>query len=282
MYKMALFLLVTTSVHLFAFSDSDMDGVEDALDKCPGTPLSELVDKNGCTTESLYSESYFDIIYGLSFSQNGYDISSQEKTDTLSQSLQVDYYYQNFSLQASTSYYNSQSTTYNGSGSGDSFLGAYYKLTPSHSVIVRLGVGLILPTYSSDLYDNKTDYTASLSVSYAIENINIFGGYAYTIINDESLQVSGKQTTQTVEYVDNQNTNAYSVGIGFDPSEKLYLSTAYNSSESIYSDVGVMETVSLNAFYNLDENWFTTATYAYGLSDSASDNYVSLRLGYYF
>ncbi len=35
----------------FAFQDSDLDGVEDSVDRCPGTPILELVDRFGCPIE---------------------------------------------------------------------------------------------------------------------------------------------------------------------------------------------------------------------------------------
>jgi len=40
----------------FAFKDSDLDGVEDSVDRCPNTPLLELVDRFGCPLrkEKLY------------------------------------------------------------------------------------------------------------------------------------------------------------------------------------------------------------------------------------
>jgi hypothetical protein len=255
-----LLILLTMSITLLAYSDYDMDGVDDKIDKCPNTPFSDLVNTSGCTTKSLESPHHFDIIFGINYSQTSYE--TLENADTLSQSLQIDYYYKNFTLQASSSYYNSQSTTYNNSGTNDSFLGAYYKLNPVDNLTLRLGAGAIIPTYKSDLNNNNTDLTA-----------NVFGGYSYTVVNDDDI---------VAENVTYQNTNSYNFGLGFYPTSKTYLSGAYNSSDSIYKDVETISTVSINAFYNIDAHWFTTLNYAYGLSDTASDNYASLRVGYYF
>ncbi|MDA3908767.1 MAG: DUF3187 domain-containing protein [Sulfurimonas sp.] len=266
-----LLVLLAVSISLFSYSDYDMDGVDDKTDKCPNTPFSDLVNGSGCTTKSLVSPHHFDIIFGINYSQTSYE--TLENTDNISQSLQIDYYYKNFSLQASTSYYNSQSATYNNSGTNDSFLGAYYKLSPANNLTLRLGAGAIIPTYKSDLNNNNTDFTASASLSYMLKNANVFGGYSYTVVNDDDI------ITQSVAY---QNTNSYNVGLGFYPTSKTYISGAYNSSDSIYKDVETINTVSINAFYNIDAHWFTTLNYAYGLSDTASDNYASLRVGYYF
>ena len=268
MHKILL-LLLSISLTLLAYNDYDMDGVDDKRDQCPNTPFSELVDINGCTTKSLESPHHFDIIFGLDFSQTSYE--TMENTDTISQSLQVDYYYKDFSLQASSSYYNSQSTTYNNSGTNDSFLGAYYKLRPAKNLSVRLGGGAIIPTYDAELNNNNTDYTSSISLSYMLKKMNIFGGLNYVMVNDDD--------TVDVKY---QNTSSYNIGLGFYPTSKIYISGAYNSSDSIYKDVETINTASFYAFYSIDSHWFATANYASGLSDSASDNYASLRLGYYF
>ncbi|EDZ63775.1 hypothetical protein SMGD1_1583 [Sulfurimonas gotlandica GD1] len=266
-----LLVLLAISISLIAYSDYDMDGVDDKTDKCPNTPFSDLVNTSGCTVKSLESPHHFDIIFGINYSQTSYE--TLENSDTISQSLQIDYYYKNFSLQASTSYYNSQSATYNNSGTNDSFLGAYYKLNPADNLTLRLGAGAIIPTYKSDLNNNNTDLTASASLSYMMKNANIFGGYSYTVVNDDDI------VAENVAY---QNTSSYNFGLGFYPTSKIYISGAYNSSDSIYKNVETINTVSINAFYNIDAHWFTTLNYAYGLSDTASDNYASLRVGYYF
>jgi hypothetical protein len=85
--------LILFSLSLFAFNDADLDGVEDSVDQCPGTSLTELVDISGCTIKDLASPHHFDLIMGASYSQ----ISPiQERTDTYTASLQADYYYKNF------------------------------------------------------------------------------------------------------------------------------------------------------------------------------------------
>ena len=271
MGKILLFVLVVAS--LSAYSDYDLDGVEDTKDRCPNSLMSELVDIKGCAVKSLESPYNFDIIVGLDFSQTSYD--GLEEADTVSKSVQVDYYYKNLSIQASTSYYDSQSSDYSESGMSDSFLGAFYKFSPKNKLDVRLGIGLILPTYDSNLSNNNTDYVFSANASYKLEHMNVFGGYSITFVGDDDYGTPKDMTRY-------QNAHAYSIGVGFYPQKKLYLGASYNASESIYQDVTIIQTVSLYGFYSIDANWFTTFSYAHGLSSSASDNYVSWQLGYYF
>ncbi|MCK9454878.1 DUF3187 domain-containing protein [Sulfurimonas sp.] len=266
MLKKALIFLTTALLSLQAYSDYDMDGVEDSVDRCPNTPFNELVDIYGCTIKKAWSEEHFSIIYGIGFSEADY--ATNRNVDTFSQTLQVDYYYEEFSLQASTSYYNSDDD----SGMNDSFLGAYYTLSIFERVSLRLGGGVILPTYDTGFNNNNMDVVASANFSYTAEDINLFGGYSYTVLNDDDI-------AGVVSY---QNTNSYSGGAGFYPLNALYISSYYTNSESIYKDTENIETLTLYTFYSIDKNWFTTFSYTYGLSDTAGDNAVELRLGYYF
>jgi hypothetical protein len=275
MKKIAL-LLIIGLLHLQAYSDADLDGVDDKVDKCPNTPFMALVDINGCTKKLLVkkkrkqTKSHYDVIIGANYSGSNY--ASLNQTDTYSTSLQVDYYYKNYSFQASTSYFKTTSSSYDDTGLNDSFVGVSYMFKPQKSLSVRVGGGLILPTYDTSLNNNNMDYTTSLNLSYAYNKFNFFGGAVYTLIEDDD--VAG-----VVSY---QNTAAWSLGAGYNINNKLYVSLSYHDSQSIYDGVENVQTASVYAYKSLSTHWFLTGFYAYGLSDSASDNALSLRLGYYF
>lgn len=268
-----IFSLLFIATSLFAYVDSDMDGVEDSVDRCPNTPITDLVDAKGCSKESLVSENHFDIVIGASFGQTNYALTPN--TDTYATTAQVDYYYKDFSLQASTSYSSTTSSGYSESGMNDSVVAASYMLHPANDLSIRLGVGAILPTYDSDLNNNNTDYTASMNISRNIGNATIFAGYSYTMINDTDVV----NATDTVYY---QDTNAYTVGAGYNFTPKLYANLSYFQANSIYKGVQDLKSVSTYIFYSIDTNWFFNLSYTRGLSDSTSDNYGSIGLGYYF
>ena len=265
-----------------AYTDSDMDGVDDVHDKCPNTPLTDLVDINGCTLQKLtpkVNEHHFDILIGAGYTGSNY--VSTPSTDTYSSSFQVDYYYKDFSLQASTSYYTTDASDgYSESGMNDSFVGAAYNFHPLDAMTLRLGVGALLPTYDTTLNNNNTDYVASVNVSYSLEKINLFAGYIYTQINDDDVSVTLSDGS-VYNYIYN-DTNAYSVGAGYYLSTKLYVSGAYNQTESIYAGIDDAKTASIYAYYGIDAHWFMNFSYAYGLNDVASDHAASIKLGYYF
>ena len=274
-----LFIVMTLlfSINLLAFTDSDFDGVEDAVDRCPNTPFTDLVDISGCAKKSLVSPHHYDIIVGASYSDSDYQ--TLNLTNTLATSIQVDYYYKNFSLQASTAYFSTSSDSFSDTGFYDSFIGAAYQFRPLEKLSLRVSAGALLPTYETTLNNNKTDYTASVNLSYGLGNVNIFGGYGYTMINDDDVAITDGNFTTEVVY---QNTSAYNAGLGYYFTDKLYLSGSYNVSNSIYDGIEDIETASVYGYYSFGEHWFSTFSYAKGLSDSASKNYASLRLGYFF
>jgi len=274
MKKSLLFMILgLLSTTLFAFSDADMDGVADSVDKCPNTPFMDLVDVNGCSIKSLKTQQHYDIIVGESYSDSDY--VSLTKTDTFATTLQVDYYYKNFSLQASSGYFTTNGDGYSDSGMQDSYLGGAYNFKPLNALTLRIGAVAILPTYDSSLNNNKTDYSGSLNISYSLGKVNLFGGYAYTMVNDTDY-LDGNNS---IYY---QNTNAYNVGVGVYATNKLYISLAYNNSNSIYKGIEDTQTASIYGYYSLTQHWFATLNYAYGISDTASKNYAAIRVGYYF
>ena len=279
MKKSLLFIAsVLMTINLYAYSDSDMDGVDDTVDSCPNSLLTDLVDISGCTKKSLVSPHSYDIIIGVNYSNSDY--RSLNATDTLASSLQVDYYYKQFSLQASTSFFKTEGSGYSDSGLYDSFLGASYRLNPINNLSISLSAGALLPTYDTELKNNNTDYTASVNLSYTLDNFNIFGGYSYSLINDYDMLVTLENgNSYSVIY---QNTNAFSGGLGYYLSSNLYVSASYSMSDSIYVGVDDIETATVYGYYSINKDIFTTLSYSYGLSDAASDDYISLRLGFLF
>ena len=264
------FLTIIMTSALFASFDSDLDGVIDETDQCPNTPITELVDIKGCSTESLKSDHRYDLIIGGNYSQ--IDYNTNEKTDTYVTTVQADYFYKNFSLQALSAYYSSDSASYSSNGLTDTTLAAYYLVPVSTNFSVRIGAGIILPTFDSTLNNNNTDYTASINGTYTINRLNLFGGYNFTKINDDDIP-------HLVAY---QNTHAYSGGVGYYMTPKWYASTSYYQADGVYTSMEDIKSASIYNFYSLDKKWFTSFSYAYGLSDSASDHAFSLRLGYSF
>ena len=273
--KKLLFLLLMSTLTLFAYIDNDLDGVEDSLDRCPNSAMTDIVDIQGCPVKSLVSQHHFDIIAGVSYDEEK-DILFVDKFSRTTQSLQIDYYYKAFSLQMLSSYYQSSissdsNLSESDSGLNDTTLAAYYQTQVTPNLAVRFGAGVILPTFDSSLNNEATDYLASVNLSYTLGQASLFAGYTYTMINDDDVGL--------IKY---QDTNAFSGGLGYYLTPKLYTSLSYFQSDSIYKDVDDTKSASAYLFYSLSSHWFTTAAYTKGLSDPTSDHYFALRVGYYF
>jgi len=262
-------LFIFLPVGLFAYVDKDMDGVDDVDDKCLYTPFMDIVNSEGCSTETLVSKYHFDITTGLSYGNIDYNTLS--KTDTLTTSFGLTYYYENFSCSLSSSFYSNKSDDYSDSGINDTYLALDYIIFDS-ALYMSIGSTLILPTYDNSYGTNNLDYALNVNLGYNIGNFNYFTSYGYTWIND----------TDVADYVYYQDTNSLSIGLGYIFSSPLYASLAYNQSESIYKKIEQIRTASVYLFYSLSQDFFTNFSYAYGLSDTASDNYLSIKLGYKF
>ena len=280
MKRIALLLLAGT-LSLFAYTDADLDGVDDSVDRCPNTPITDIVDANGCSIKSVIVENHFDLILGLAYNQYNYRLNSD--TDTLTTSAQVDWYRGDFSMQLVTSYYNTDGDDYDRSGMNDTTLAAYYSFRNVGSVPrlnLQVGVGVIFPTYDAEYGNNNADYTGTLYLTYNIDKTTLFGGYGYTIVGDDDVEYVGSDgKTYEIRY---QNVNSFNAGAGYHFNDRFYASLSYFYADSIYEDVDAIENLSAYGFYSIDAHWFVTGNYAYGLSDTTSDNAFTLRVGYYF
>lgn len=269
--KRSLLWVLALSASLLAYSDSDMDGVEDTADRCPNTLMSELVNEQGCTIRSLQSDHHYDLIFGAGYSQLNY--ANNEKADTFTTTLQADYYYRQFSAQIISSYYASDSKISEDSGLNDTLIAAYYRMPITERFTIKAGGGVLLPTYESGYHNEAADYIGSLNLTYVLNPaLSLIGGYNYTAVND-------KNVPNVATY---QNTNAFYAGADYRLSDALSVGGVYHNSDSIYRDVQNIQKVSAYGFYRFDTHWFGNLNYAYGLSDSASDHALDLRIGYYF
>lgn len=265
------YLLLLVALHIYGANDSDFDGVDDIHDKCPNTPFSDLADTSGCTTTSLYTPTHYDIIMGYNYASS--NPNTLEDTKTSSTMLQADLYHGNFSAQIQSSYYRSDGSSINEQGWNDTLLSLSYLFKPSDSLLVQAGVGIIFPTYSTGYHNEETDYLASMSLRYSLnKEINLFGGYNYTLIND----------TDIPNIASYQNTNTFYAGLGYMSNKNSSINFSYSNAKSIYVGVNPIEALSCGTMVPINTHWFVMGDYRYGLSDSASDHEASLRIGYAF
>lgn len=267
MIKLLLFLSMMVSAPLWAYSDRDMDGVDDLNDHCPQTPFSALVNTQGCTIQSLKSNHHFDLILGSGYSELNY--ASNQQADTLTTTLQADYYNQNFSAQILASAYTSSDER----GLNDTVIAAFYQIPLSSELSFKVGGGVILPTYKTGYNNEAADYMGSIDVTYLITpKTALSSGYSHTIVNDQNVP-------NVILYRD---TDGYYMSMLYFIDQQLSIGTSYTRNDTIYRDVEPIKKVSAYGTIRFDSHWFLNGIYSYGLSDSTSDHTVDLRLGYYF
>lgn len=264
---LALILLTMASVQA---ADTDIDGVEDRLDACPNTPFGDLVTIDGCSKQTLFTQTHYDVILGASYANT--NPTTQVKADTATATFQADIYRDNLSAQIATSFFRSDDGTLTDDGWNDTQLMFFYQSNPWHSLSIQTGAGVILPTYKTGYGNEAADYAVTLSLHYKLNpDVNLLAGYGYTFVNDADVPGS-------VSY---QNTQSMYAGIAYNLTNG-FVSASYVYTDSIYTGTNPIETLSLGSMLPLDEHWFVLGDYRYGLSDSASDHEIAVRIGYYF
>ena len=266
MRKIVLIFLFTKIA--FAYIDTDLDGVADNDDLCPNTLFTDLVNKNGCPIKTLSntsSEHNFNFMIG--FAKSELDQNTFEKTNTTYKTYQINYDYKKYSVYLATSTYKSNDEQ----GFNDTSLGLNYNFFQKNNLSISAGLEVIFPTYKSDFKNESTDYGMNIDIFYNFNNIFLFNRAAYTFINDKD-----------IAFILHQNTISTNTGLGYLFNNDLYTSLTYYQSKSIYKDVDNIKSSSLNLNYKINNHYFISSSYSYGLSDSTSDNFISFGFGYNF
>jgi hypothetical protein len=267
--KNLFYILLLLSFNLYGADDADFDGVDDSEDKCQNTPFSDLVDARGCSVYTLYRPMYYDFIIGYNYSTS--NPNTLEDTTTTATTIQADISRADISLQLQSSYYKVDGSS--DRGWNDTQLSLFYTMKPTPSLRIKAGAGVILPTYSSGYNNEEMDFSASLSLEYSLkENVDVFGGYSFTMINDKDVK----------GVTDYQNTSGFYAGLLLRSNQNISLHGFYSHTQSIYKEVSPIETLACGVIITLDTHWFTLIDYRHGVSESASEHEVSVRLGYTF
>ncbi len=235
----------------FAFKDSDLDGVEDSVDRCPNTPILVLVDKHGCPLkrERLY------IRIGTGFLKD-----SREERSYLLTSLAyaLGGFYTSFTVR----YYNYSKL--HGSGMGDStlFLG---HSTYVGKLYLLPGIRIKIPTGDKPFSTGELDFTPSFVMDYLFGKNDAFLYSSYTFRGDKRYK----------------NTFTISAGVGREFGDALYASISYDLSESAIRK-GYNRYFSLFILYDLTRSLYTTLSYSKGINKEAVDHSATVRLGIRF
>ena len=248
-------------------ADSDFDGVNDAEDRCPGTPFDLTVSADGCPVETQTPVSLL-VGVGATYATGTY--GGTERIDSVSTELSATLYAGNFYASVLGAYYfrGASDPTVAGNEDGgisDTFLGAGYMFNPVENIYLTPGIFVKLATAAEGVGTGENDYGASLQALYRFERADIFLQYGYTVTGNSS----------TVTYRD---ISYGSVGAGFYPGPRSYLSVSYDVSQAYEPGYDDLESVSFFGIFTLYDTLSLRINYSHGLSDSTSDDLVSAML----
>jgi len=252
---MKIFISIIIPLLLFAdIADEDMDGVDDANDLCPNTPITDIVNDKGCSVErvSIPVEHHFDLSFGLAYTNVDKNTSQNYKI------INFNYYYgDSWRLSLYSSTYRLQNDK---SGSADSSLDLSYNYYRDN-IIFEYTLGLYLPTYNSS--ENEIDYYIRGSFIYSFDYIDSTFTYQHTIMND----------IQTVD------TDLATVSLGKHYGD-LYTTIAYTVESSIYREMDYLEDATVSFYYKINDIIYIYADITKGLNSSSIDQALSLSIGY--
>jgi hypothetical protein len=248
-----VFVLLSAVSYGYAYSDYDVDGVEDSMDACPNTPFDLTVDENGCEEGRRY-KGVLSIFAGTISSIN-------KETDNLTNFLlTVNYQYHDFDISVSTlndvtnTIENVPNTYYISSG---------YTFKLSDKVTSKLSLGTKRSSIQNDYYiTSNIDYNVN-------DSQDIFGLYTYTVAQDSDVQ----------KY---DNFSAFSLGTGKVLTEYWYSTISYDFSQSNIANAENYQALSWSNLFALSSKYFILSQYSYGLSDGASDHTLSVQFGIKF
>ncbi len=251
-----LYLILLAPLLYGAFIDDDLDGVANEDDMCPNSALTDIVGMDGCKVEKIKfkKDHHFDVSLGFSYSKFDDNLSQNSK------SISLGYYYGNFSAWFYTSDYDLKTGE---SGAGDTTIGLYYR-GEFKNIGYKAGVGSYIATDGNSA--NKSDFFVESKLIYYHKSFDSTILYQHTFMRDSGSKDSDQITLSG----------------GYLVSEKIYTSLLYTIQTSIYKGEQNLQNIAFYTSYNLSKHMFVSGELSKGLSDSATDIYYVLNLGYYF
>lgn len=262
MYKRIMLPFLFSISFGFAFTDNDLDGVEDTIDRCPNTPFTQIVGPDGCPIGKIGQEKTSEKKGTFYFKIGGGFDYENSNTTTLS-SVTLAYAYQHWYLSISSTYYIHDDYVGKG-GVGDSYIyGSYSKFIKN--VYATIGLSVKIPTGNSDFSDKRIDFTPSFSLDYIRDKDDYFIYYGYTF--------KGKSSLKDVQTA--------SIGAGYQFTRKFYGSLSLDWITSSI-DRKSKYTASIFTLYDITKMYYTTLNYSYGLNGRATDHSIFIKLGVRF
>lgn len=261
-YKKLLVSLVVLPLQLFAFSDTDYDGVSDARDYCPNSSFEDIVDKYGCVAGKNIT-----LLIGVELSQGDYGTGTD--VSTFGTSFYTSYTKNFWTAALSTSLGLSSSDPADVVGMGDLYTTLSYHGLGNKKRLISLQAGSKIATAQESIGTGENDYSMRISSVFLSKSVNYLVNLGYSLSGD----------TNTTDF---NNIMSTSVGLGKQETKNLYASVSFNYSSPFVEGSDSVMSVSTYFSYSISEDTFMTLSYIYGLTDATADHTLSSNFGIRF
>ncbi len=249
MLRFLLALLILVKVAL-GYVDSDLDGVDDSVDKCPNTPFDVLVNADGCPLKEKGN-------YYIKVSSS---LANDKSSTSITSFITFAYANQNWYFSITGSYILKDIN--GGSKTGDSFVFGSY-VYPYGSLYVQIGANIKIPTSENS---KSFDFTPSILADYYFNSTDLFIYLNYTITGEKNLK----------------NNYSVSVGIGNQFTETFYSSVSLDYSSASVKGYSNEKYISIYAIYDITDRVYFSVLYSYGINSPATDHYLFGKVAYRF
>ena len=258
-YWLLLFLILSTL--LSAYSDNDLDGVDDTIDNCPYTPFDTLVDKQGCPLN--------DHILGKLILQTGTEISfNQIDTPVTNLTIYANYLLNHWNFSLANSNYHVTNLS-NSISQNTLYLTTGYTYT-KRKTRTHFSMGTKFDLNNDEIQKRDNDFYASVNFEYFIHSKQtIFLYYSYTLSGD----------SKRISY---QNFHSLSFGYGYSITDKYYTTLSYNYAGSYTLDEGDYHALSWFNSYNFTKSVYATLNYTHTFDTLSYSHTITFNLGVCF
>ena len=248
-------LTIFLTINLFAFSDADLDGVDDRLDKCPNSDILDLVDKYGCSKKQKLTQSSNSGFFELGFESDFNSINDKQNFINLSFGYKID----NYSILITNNLYN-----YNNQNRDDiSILFGYTKSYSKLDLTYAIGISIFANS------QKKANYY-----------IDIFG--SYNINSDNSINFATSYTINSKNSKLEQNYIFASIGFLHNIDQKQSISSYINYQSSSYIGDKSNFWISFNYNYYLTNNYYLSFKYNRYINSNWYNNSINVSVGVNF
>ncbi|KIM09205.1 MAG: hypothetical protein KU28_00755 [Sulfurovum sp. PC08-66] len=253
---------------LFAYDDSDWDGVEDSMDNCPYTPMEAFVDAQGCDNQLHSSASL-----GYTYSSGDFGTTTTYLTHAMLLGATLQFHTTTLTLNTSYLYSGAlipQTADLNDTqaGLGDLYVTVGENFFLNSDTTLTLQLNGKLPTANATLGSGIADIGGTLLLAVAHD---AFSGYvlgSYTHVGDSS----------SVNYND---IFASGIGVGYNygawyVGANYYLATPYFDTEPS------IQRATFGLYYYASQGTNVALSYAMGLTDATAKESYTLSIGHAF